>query len=294
MHFDIETLKLFALVVEYGSISAASEPGNMVPSAISRRLAELEESAGVPLLRRLSRGVEPTPAGRSLYEHIKTVMAQLHKIECDISEYREGVQGKVRICVNMTALCYYLPATLKPFMSQYPAVQIELTEQLSDDIPGAVASGLADLGVCAPTKTVVGVSEAFFRNDPLVLITPLNHPLAKRKRVRFEDTLNENHVMMQEGASTNRLSVRAASAANQHIHATVRVTSFEAMRNMVSEGLGVAVVPEIALRGADSSRYSCVGLVDQWCNREFKILWNSNVSQSTAVMRLLRHLRSQG
>jgi DNA-binding transcriptional LysR family regulator len=63
------------------------------------------------------------------------------------------------------------------------------------------------------------------------------------------------------------------------------------MRNMVSEGLGVAVVPEIALRGADSSRYSCVRLVDQWCNREFKILWNNNVSQSTAVMRLLRHLR---
>src|SRR5690606_16403175 len=101
MHFDFETLTLFALVVEYGSISAASEPGNMVASAISRRLAELEDNAGVPLLRRRSRGVEPTPAGSSLYKHIKLVMAQLHQIESEISEYREGVQGKVRICVNM-------------------------------------------------------------------------------------------------------------------------------------------------------------------------------------------------
>ncbi|WP_034293789.1 LysR substrate-binding domain-containing protein [Herbaspirillum sp. RV1423] len=291
MHFDIETLKLFILVVEHGSITAASEPGNMVASAISRRLAELEQSAGIALLRRLSRGVEPTPAGRSLYAHAKTVMAQLHRIECDISEHREGIQGTVRIWVNMTALCYYLPAQLKPFMSRYPGVQVELVERLSDEIPAAVAAGVADLGICAPTETTAGLSEAFFRDDPLVLITPLDHPLAARKHIRFEDALDENHIMMQRGASINTLSIRAASAVNRHIRPTVQVTSFEAMRNMVSEGLGVAIIPEIALQGADASRYSAIRLDDRWCNRQFKILWNDNISQSTAVMRLLQHLR---
>ncbi len=290
MHFDIETLKLFILVVEHGSITAASEPGNMVASAISRRLAELEQSAGIVLLRRLSRGVEPTPAGRSLYEHAKTVMTQLHRIEADISEHREGIQGTVRIWVNMTALCYYLPAQLKPFMSQYPAVQIELVERLSDEIPKAVAAGIADLGICAPSQTTDVLSEAFFRDDPLVLIVPLTHPFAKSTQIRFEDTLDENHIMMQRGASIHTLLIRTAEALNRSIRPTVQVTSFEAMRNMVSEGLGIAVIPEIALQGADSSRYTSIKLDDRWANRQFKILWNDDISQPTAVTRLLQHL----
>ncbi|MCW5297729.1 LysR family transcriptional regulator [Herbaspirillum lusitanum] len=292
MRFDLDTLKLFVLVVEHGSISAASEPGNIVTSAISRRLSDLEEEAGVPLLRRRSRGVEPTAAGLSIYQHAKSILGQLRQIDCDISEHRSGIKGNVRIWVNMTALCYYLPAQLHTFMAEYPDVSIELVEKLSDAIPHAVKAGEADLGICAPTDSVAGVSEAIYVTDPLVLIVPRDHKFASRKRIRFEDTLDEKHIMMQSGASIHTMSQMAARALKRKIPLSVLVTSFDAVRNMVSEGMGIAIIPELALKGVDATRYNVVRLTDKWCWRKFKILWNDQLPQSPATMRLLKHLRN--
>jgi len=80
MRFDIETLRLFIFVIEGGSISAASERGNVVVSAVSRRISDLERAAGTPLLHRRSRGVEPTPAGVALYRRAKIGMVQKARI----------------------------------------------------------------------------------------------------------------------------------------------------------------------------------------------------------------------
>lgn len=292
MRHDLDTLRLFVLVVEHGSISAAAEPGNVVTSAISRRLSELEQASGVALLRRKSRGVEPTAAGLAVYRHAKAILLQLRQMECDISEHRSGINGSVRVWVNMTALCYYLPAQLNTFMEQYPGVTVELVEKLSDSIAHAVQAGEADLGICAPSASVRGVAEDNYVTDPLVLIVPLDHKFARRKRIAFEDTLDEKHIMMQSGASIHTMAQFAAQVLDRQIRQSVLVTSFEAMRNMVAEGMGIALIPEIALQGVDTARLHMVRLVDSWCVRKFKILWNDNLPQSPAAARLLQHLQS--
>ena len=291
MRHDLDTLRLFVLVVDHGSISAASEPGNMVTSAISRRLSELEQSSGVALLRRKSRGVEPTAAGWAVYQHAKAILVQLRQMDCDISEHRSGINGSVRVWVNMTALCYYLPAQLHTFMAQYPGVTVELVEKLSDSIAHAVQAGEADLGICAPSASVRGVSEDSYVTDPLVLIVPLAHKFAHRKRIAFEDTLSEKHIMMQSGASIHTMAQIAAQVLDRQIRQSVLVTSFEAMRNMVAEGMGIALIPEIALQGVDITRLHIVRLTDSWCVRKFKLLWNDNLPQSPAAARLLQHLQ---
>ena len=292
MRYDLDTLRLFVLVVEHGSISAASGPGNVVTSAISRRLSELEHDVGVALLRRKSRGVEPTAAGLTVYKHAKGILSQLRQMDCEISEHCSGISGNVRVWVNMTALCYYLPAQLNSFMAQYPGVSVELVEKLSDSIAHAVKAGEADLGICAPSESMAGVSEESYVTDPLVLIVPLDHKFAQRKRIAFEDTLDEKHIMMQNGASIHTMSQAAAQVLKREIRQSVLVTSFEAMRNMVAEGMGIALIPEIALKGVDNSRFSTVRLVDKWCVRKFKILWNDHLPQSPVAARLLQHLQS--
>jgi len=294
MRYDLDTLRLFVLVVEHGSISAASEPGNVVTSAISRRLSELENAVGVALLRRKSRGVEPTAAGLTVYKHAKAILGQLRQMDCDISEHHAGVSGSVRVWVNMTALCYYLPPQLNTFMAQYPGVSVELVEKLSDSIAHAVKAGEADLGICAPSDSVPGVSEANYVTDQLVLIVPRAHKFAQRKRIAFEETLDEKHIMMQSGASIHTMSQAAAQVLDRRIQQSVLVTNFEAMRNMVAEGLGIALIPEIALKGVDNSRFCVVRLADKWCVRKFKILWNEHLPQSPAAARLLKHLQSDG
>jgi molybdate transport repressor ModE-like protein len=118
MHFDLTDLRLFAAVVEEGSITAgASRAAVSLPSA-SARVKGMEEALGTALLERLRRGMRPTPAGSALFHHSQLVLAQMERLRGDLREYaRGGVRGHIRLS-NTTALEEYfwmfLPAGLRP------------------------------------------------------------------------------------------------------------------------------------------------------------------------------------
>src|SRR5665213_3489151 len=94
---DLTTLRLFVTVCETRNIARAGEQANIVGSAISKRLAVLEDTAGTRLLVRRRRGVEPTPAGETLLEHARAMLASADQIERDMAAYAAGVKGQVRI-----------------------------------------------------------------------------------------------------------------------------------------------------------------------------------------------------
>jgi len=294
MRFDIETLRLFIFTIEGGSISAASERGNVVVSAVSRRISDLERAAGTPLLHRRSRGVEPTPAGVALYRRAKIVMGQLQEIENEMGQHRDGVRGLVRLSVNLTAMAHYLPKALKSFVDRFPEVQIGLVERLSDQVSRDVLSGDADVGICAASGIDESLSERPFRTDRLVLITPADHPLGRRESVKFAETLDYEHVGMQDGASILALATQAAKAAGCPMRLAIQVTNFEAIRNMVIAGLGIAIIPEIALAERDHTDYVKVRLDEQWAGRQLKLLFKPATPLPIAAMHLLDHLSTKG
>lgn len=294
MRFDFETLRLFIFVIEEGSISAASERGNVVVSAVSRRISDLERAAGTPLLLRRSRGVEPTLAGAALYRRAKIVMDHLQQIECEMSQHRDGVRGLVRLSVNLTAMAHYLPKELKSFVNRFPGVQLGLIERLSDQVSRDVFGGDADIGICAASYIDEGLSERPFRMDRLVLITPPDHPLGRRESVKFAETLDYEHVGMQDGASILALATQAAKALGRPMRLAIQVTNFEAIRNMVIAGLGIAIIPEIALAERDHSDYVTVRLDELWAERQLKLLFKPTAPLPIAAMHLLDHLCTKG
>src|ERR1700682_2659512 len=294
MRFDIETLRLFIFVIEGGSISAASDRGNVVVSAVSRRISDLEQAAGTPLLHRRSRGVEPTLAGTALYRRAKIVMDHLQHIESEMSQHRDGVRGLVRLSVNMTAMAHYLPKELKSFIDLFPGVQIRLVERLSGQVSRDVLSGDADIGICAASCVDESLSERLFCTDRLVLITPPEHPLSRHKSVRFVDTLDYEHVGMQDGASILALATQAAKALGCPMRLAIQVTNFEAIRNMVIAGFGIAIIPEIALSEGNHSDYVTVRLDEPWAGRQLKLLFKPTAPLPIAAMHLLEHLCTKG
>eukprot|EP01036_Dinobryon_divergens_P048481 gene48481-65038_t len=89
---DLQTLRLFAAVCEQRSIARVAEQESIVGSAISKRLAQLEDTVGTPLLLRKRRGVVPTPAGETLLEHARTMLASVGQIERDMAAYATGTR----------------------------------------------------------------------------------------------------------------------------------------------------------------------------------------------------------
>src|SRR5579864_1205623 len=115
-HFDLQSLRVFLLVAEHGSLTKAAERGQLTLSAISKRIAELESVTDCTLLIRRPRGVELTAAGRGLLEHATRVLDQVNTMASEISDYAIGVRGHVRLWANTSSIVQFLPVDLARFL----------------------------------------------------------------------------------------------------------------------------------------------------------------------------------
>lgn len=292
LRLDPTSLKLFVRVVEEGTIAAAAEREHIAAAAVSKRLSELESALRTSLLIRTNKGVEPTAAGLALLALARRVLHELDQIPVHMQSYTSGVRGLVRICASMSAITQFLPADIKSFLGDYPDVQMQLEEKLSNAVTKAVAENSADIGIFTAAPHGQQLETFKYHSDRLVLCTPSNHRLASRKALSFSEALGEDIVGMHTGSAIGVQLALAASLAEQALSLRIQVTSFDALCMMISCGLGVGVLPErVARRNAERLEIKLVTLTDAWAHREFKICVRSSESLPVAASLLVKHLQ---
>ena len=272
MRFDLTTLHLFLSAVDEGSIAAAAEVNAIAPSAISRRISELEHRLSTPLLYRRTKGVEPTAAGDALVRHARNLVRLMARMEAEMSEFADGVRGHVRIVANSSAIAQFLPEDLSMFKADFPDVRIALREETSERAVHDVCEGLADIAIFSEVVSSQGLEVFAYRQDRLVVITPPDHPLAAKKTTPFSETLQYQHVGLQPGSSLLRQLIAEAAELEQSIPFSIQVTSFDGVRRMVESGLGIAILPDgVAPNPTKGGRLSVVPLSDPWATRTLYI-----------------------
>lgn len=271
-HFDITSLRLFASVVEQANIAQASRINNIAASAVSKRISDLEARIGVSLLYRMKDGIEPTPAGDALFRHVKRILRLLEDLDAELSEYTNGSRGQVRLWANTSAVTQFLPEDLTSYGAQYPEVSVELREETSRVIVDAVRDGFADIGIFSEHTADIDIETRIYRRDTLMVIVPANHPLAGRKSVTFAETVEYDHVGLQEGSSLQDKLISQAEDAALRLRIRVKVLSFDGIRRMVEAGLGLAVLPEGAvLPYIGTGMVSAVRLDEPWAMRSLML-----------------------
>jgi DNA-binding transcriptional LysR family regulator len=290
---DLTSLQLFVAVCELGSIGKAAEREFIAASAVSKRLSDLEAALDTPLLYRHTRGVDLTPAGESLLHHARSVLFSLEKMQGELSEYADGVRGHVRVHASISAIVQFLPEDLGAFIKEHGEVKIDLEEHLSTEIVRAVQEGAADLGIC--NARVLGTGHELqtlpYRQDQLVLIVPRRHPLARKKAVTFEDTLDCDHVGLHTNSSIYLAMRDAAATAGRTIKLRIHVTGLDAMCRMIHNGLGVGVMPHRAfelMHGVGD--LECVRLTDPWAHRNINLVARDFSTLPVTARLLVDHL----
>lgn len=291
MHFDLTDLRLFLHVAEAGSITAGAERSGLALASASARVRGMEEQAGVPLLERGRRGVEPTPAGRTLMHHARLVTGQVERMRGELGEYARGLKGHVRLLANTAAAAVHLPEILAAFLGTNPNVDVDLDERPSPEVARAVAEGEAEVGIAAGHADLSGLEVRPFRTDRLVLIAPRGHALAGRVGIAFEEALGSEFVGLSgEVALGGHLAGHAARAGGR-TRTRVRVRGLDAACRMVALGAGVAVVPEAAARRWDlDGALAVVPLQDPWAERRLAVVVRRLDALPSHARRLADHL----
>jgi DNA-binding transcriptional LysR family regulator len=289
--FDLFTLKLFITIADTGGLTAAAKREHLALAAVSKRISDLEELAGTTLLYRLPRGVELTPAGKSVLYHARRVFENLARLEADLSEFSQGVKGHIRIYSNTSAVIAFLPLGLSTFCQQYPDVKIDLHERTSSEIVGAIREGLADIGIFAAHVDAKDLQMLHYQSDRLMLVVPEDHPLGMRSSVRFEEVTNLDFIGLQHDTSLHTLLHDMAQQAGDTLRMRVQVRSFDAICRMVHHGMGVGVLPQHAVSSdLRDLRLTCVPLEDAWARVDLVIGMRDYDSLSSTAKHLVNHL----
>jgi molybdate transport repressor ModE-like protein len=292
VHFDLTDLRLFAAVVEEGSITqGASRAGISLPSA-SARMKGMERALGTALLERHRRGVRPTTAGSALCHHAQLVLAQMERLRGDLHEYaRGGVRGHIRLMSNTTGLEEYLPDVLAGWLSTNPGIDIALEERLSHEIAPAVAQAHADIGVLADLAGADGLETYPFCTDRLVAVVPGGHALARRRNIAFADLLDEEFVGLVTGSALSEHLAWQSARLGRSLKLRVRLRALDAVCRMVECGVGIAVVPETAARRCGRTMaFRMLRLTDVWATRQLIVCIRRMDALPAHARRLVEHL----
>jgi len=272
MKFDLIDLRTFLAVADLGSFRAASEALHLSQSALSRRVDKLEAALGVQLLLRTTRKVELTTVGRGFVPRARNVLNELENALVGIQEVSDRLSGLVTIACVPSAVAYFLPGVVRTFHERYPRIRIRIIDESSSQVLTAVARGEADFGL-----TYIGVNDADIEftpllEEPFVVAVRRDHPLARQKTVDWADLSAYEYISLAQG-SGNRFLIDQALA-----HGKVRPRHFcevqhvPALVSMVEAGLGVGVVPRLAMPGEEHASLVSLRLCNPQVTRSLGLI----------------------
>lgn len=271
-HFDLTDLQLIVNIGDASSLTRGAEKSHLSLPAASNRVKNLEDHFGTRLFHRNSQGVTLTPSGEAFLRHARLVLRQIDHLRGDIHEYARGIKGQVRMLANTTAMTEFMPAVLSRFLASHPDVTVELRERLSYLVIKAVSEGSADIGIVAGKPASSELEYLPYREDRLVLVTPVDHSLSELSEVAFSDTLAYEYVGLSEWSAIHAFLIQAADKLGYPFRFRVEVGSFEAVCRMIEAGVGIGVVPElVAKRYAQRLKIKIVRLSDDWSERKLQI-----------------------
>jgi DNA-binding transcriptional LysR family regulator len=289
---DITTLRLFLAAVEEGNLAKAAEREHIAISAISRRISDLEARWGVQLLERHDRGVIATAAGQGVVAQIREALGVFTKMLREIEEIQGGTRGFIRVQAHMTAMAGPLPGAVAAFLRAHPHVEVEIDEGTSLDVYHSVSVGAADVGLISGTIKRGNLHFIPWMRDELVVLLPPAHPLLQQSSLVFADLVEYPFISMQRDSSLLALYRAKAVEARLVLRERSHATSFESVRRMVSEGLGVAILPALAAASTRSDNEIQVRpLAEPWAHRSLVMCVRDPASLSAAARSLIEHLR---
>lgn len=242
---NLDQLRTFVEVVSRGNFSAAGRQLNLTQPAVSLHVRELEQRFGVRLVERVGRQAYATAPGRDLVEHARRIFRDSEEIESTMRRFREGWLGRVHIGTTLTALTYELPPILRKIRMEYPGIDLLVTNMPTRDsveniIKNAIDIALVTLPVKEPRLRITPL-----RPEMLVAIIPadakeipevITPAFAARQSLVLEHAHGAVHALI-----TQWLSGEMPLPSRPMLVGTV-----EAMKTVVSLGLGMSIVPDVA------------------------------------------------
>jgi DNA-binding transcriptional LysR family regulator len=241
MNITFRQLQIFAAVASNLSFTRASEELHLTQPAVSMQIKQLEQSVGLPLFEQLGKKVFLTEAGHEFSRYAAAITTQLDELKQVVDEMRGLQRGRLTIAVASTAN-YFVPRLLATFCQRHGDVTVSLEVTNREQLLKGLVENRTDLVIMGqPPEDMDLVAERFLEN-PLVVVAPPDHQLAKQRNIPLQRLLEETFLVREQGSGTRSAVERFFSANQLALSTPMEMSSNEAIKQGVEAGLGLGIV----------------------------------------------------
>ncbi len=242
----LRQLKAFLAVAQTLSFAEASKKIFISQPALSLAIKNLEDRLGGRLIVRTTRTVSLTPEGKALYEKGRRLVNEWDTLEEEMRQRFELERGQVSIAAMPSFAANVLPEVIKSFRQKYPEVNVQIHDVVAEETIELVRSGGVELGVAfLPAKVSNPDEFTHLCTDQFVAVLPENHSLSARKSIAWKEILSDDFIALQRPSMVRSLIEEELNDAGISLYVTYDSHQFATVGRMVSNGLGVSVVPTL-------------------------------------------------
>jgi DNA-binding transcriptional LysR family regulator len=245
---NLNHLAIFHAVAQAGSMTLGAERLDISQPAVSKQVQELERALGVHLFDRVGRRVHLSQAGEILADYARRLFALAREAEEAMADVRAVGRGRLVVGASTTIGTYLLPGVAAAFWRRHPKVELLVEIANTEQVHRRLAGHELDLGLTEGFVEEDELDAEVFHRDELVVIAAPGHPLAGKPSVPLSAVREEPFVLREPGSGTRAVEGRALARLRLPVRGAMALGSTEAIKRVVAEGVGLAIVSRLAVR----------------------------------------------
>lgn len=288
----LRDLDLFCEVAHLGSFSKAAKAHGMSQPAASEIVKSIEEHLGCELLNRSVRPLELTPEGHIYYAGCRQLLDEYRRLEDRVLQRRDKVVGPVRVGAIYSVGLLQMDGYVREFERLYPDAALDLQYLHPEEVLARVVSEEVDLGLMSFPPKRSDLNCIPWQDQPIVVVVPPEHSLAKREWVKAEELEGENLVGFTADLQMRTETDKWLKQAKVHVNVVHAFDNIENIKRAVEVGSGIALLPVPTVRReAELGSLVAIPLEDVTWFRRLALIHKRTKPFTTAITRFLELLQ---
>ncbi|NVO17223.1 MAG: LysR family transcriptional regulator [Rhodoplanes sp.] len=288
MRIDFLGLEAFLGIAERGSFHRAAANLNLSQTALSHRMRKLEDDLGVKLLARTTRHVALTPAGLELLPKARRILDEATRSFEDLRRQGRAQQERLAIGCLPTIAIRYIPRVLFEFTRMYPDLDVQVFDNSVSEIADHVQSGRAEFGITIVSANRWDLEVTELVKEPFVLVCQADHAFASKKAISWSDLEGQKLVRVSPQTGNRILLDDALGSRREALTWRYEVQHLSTAISLASAGVGLAVVPRLAVEASGKTGIATVSLRNPSVSRALGVVVKRGLPLSPAAEDLLR------
>ena len=284
---SINQVMAFSTVTRTGSFAAAAVQLHLSQPALSVSIKKLEETLGGKLLTRTTRSVALTPEGKAFYPVARRLLTDWEQSLQDVRNHFALSRGKLDIAAMPTYATNLLPKVLANFHRQYPDINVTIHDVIAESVVDMVRESRCELGVTFKPADAPDLHFETLFKDRFIAILPAKHPLLEKqsgnRTLRWQDMLAYPHISLQRPAGTRALIDHALAEKQLVLTPAFESHQLVSIGRMVSEGLGLSVVPSTSQAQMEEMGLHCRAISSPVITHQLGIVTRRHQALSSAA-----------